>query len=263
MLNDEVPRINARENASVLGKAFLILDTFRPDKQYLTMPELTSRTGLPKSTTHRIVNQLIDWGALRRVDVYITLGAKLFELSALMPTRILQQTARPFLEDLRRSTREAVHLAILDDSDALYLEKLQSIAPFSALSRVGGRVPAHTTSVGKVMLAHLRSAELDLRLQNLEQHEAPLDIERLRNELMTAQEQGIAHDRGEAVPGVTCIAAPIFGQGRLVVAAISVMTPTNRMNRTEIEPALRVTATAISRSLGRSGGHHFGVLQFK
>src|SRR5680860_1129051 len=150
----------AVDTRSVAARIFAILDAFAAPAGVtslsLTLTVIAQRAGLPLSTTHRLVAELVQWGGLtKQENGQYSLGIKLWELGVQMPTaRNLRTIALPYLEDLYESTREHVHLAILDGRDALYLEKLSGHHAVRLISRVGSRLPLHSTGVGLVLLAY-------------------------------------------------------------------------------------------------------------
>ncbi|MPY81470.1 MAG: helix-turn-helix domain-containing protein, partial [Actinophytocola sp.] len=139
---------------SVLARALTILTSFEASDAEMSLAELTRRTGLPKPTVHRLVVELSSWGILERTQTGICLGMRLFELGQLAPAqRDLREAALPYLEDLWAATRATVHLAVLDDLEVVYIEKLAGRGGPELPSRVGGRMPTYCTAVGKALLA--------------------------------------------------------------------------------------------------------------
>ena len=116
---------DAREGGanSVLGKARLILEAFELDDDSLTLTEIVARTGISKATVHRLNQELLEWGMLERIGLEYRLGMRAFELGSRVPRfRVLRDAVRPYMESLHHQTREAVHLAVLDGLEVLYLE---------------------------------------------------------------------------------------------------------------------------------------------
>src|SRR5680860_657306 len=153
----------AADDRSVAARLFAILDAFAAPagatSLTLTLTAIAQRAGLPLSTTHRMVAEWVGWGGLtKHENGQYSLGMKLWELGVQTPTaRNLRTIALPYLEDLYETTREHVHLAILDGRDALYLEKLSGHHAVRLISRVGSRLPLHSTGVGLVLLAYAPS----------------------------------------------------------------------------------------------------------
>ena len=120
----------------------------------LTIRDLARRTELSLATVHRIVVRLVAWGGLERVDAGVQPGLRLFELGQLVPARAtLREVAVPFMGDLYAATHEVVSLAVLDGTDTVWLEQFSGRLAPPVPSRVGGRMPAHLTAAGKVLLA--------------------------------------------------------------------------------------------------------------
>ncbi len=128
------------DNRSMLGRAFLILGSFTSERPQLSQSELSRCTGLPLPTVHRLCRQLVDNGALERVDNgHYEIGVRLWELGALAPrAHGLRQVALPYLEDLYEATRENVQLVVREDLEALCIERLSRAGPSpSSVGRAG------------------------------------------------------------------------------------------------------------------------------
>lgn len=139
---------------SMLERGVFVLQSFRGTGQPQTLSAIARRTGLPKSTAHRIVDVLAVQGLLEHTADGWVLGRALFELGDLVPIkRRLRETALPFMQDLYEATHETVHLAVRDVLDVLYAEKIRGHAGIDVPSRVGGRLPLSCTGVGKTLLA--------------------------------------------------------------------------------------------------------------
>src|SRR5664279_5059944 len=139
---------------SVLGRAAGVLSAFDLEHTELTLSELARRAALPKSTAHRMVAELVRLGLLEQTGTRLRLGLRLFELGQLVPRQsTLREAALPYMEDLREATASAVHLAVLEGVEVVYVEILRGRDRQVLPSRVGGRMPAHATGVGKAILA--------------------------------------------------------------------------------------------------------------
>jgi DNA-binding IclR family transcriptional regulator len=143
---------------SVISKVVTLLDAFTPSTPELSLGELARTTGLPVSTTYRLVSELVAWGGLERAEggTGYRIGVRLWEIGALAPrSATLREVALPFLQDLYQATLENVHLAVLDGREALYVDTIAGRGAVPVRSRRGGRLPLHATGVGKVLLATL------------------------------------------------------------------------------------------------------------
>ncbi|MEW2443679.1 IclR family transcriptional regulator [Micromonospora marina] len=232
---------------SVLGKARLILESFQHDDVELSLSELSRRTGISKPSVHRLAQELVDWGMLERSGFEYRLGMRAFELGSRVPRfRVLRDAARPFMERLHFATKEAVHLAVLDGLEALYLEKVAA-AQSAKPSRIAGRMPLHATSSGKVLLAFSPPSVLEevvggRELRRLTPHTtvAPgLLVEQIRR--IRANGWGVEHE--EIAAGYCSVAVPLFTGNRLLLGALSIAAPTYRAD----VPKLATALTEVSR----------------
>ncbi|ABW12306.1 transcriptional regulator, IclR family [Parafrankia sp. EAN1pec] len=236
----------------MLQKAMWILEAFRPSGGPFRLAELVERSGLTKTTVHRLSAELVEIGLLERVAVGYRLGPKLFELGAIVPPRRdLRDAARPFMQDLFEATRETVHLAARDGLDAVYVEKIHGRDRREMPSQVGGALPLTCTGVGKALLAfggeELLAEVLSRPLRVLTPNSLR-DPERLRIEIEQVQIAGIAYEQQESMPGLSCVAVPVLVDG-LAVAALSVSVPVARFRPSRLAPALRAASFGVARAL--------------
>ena len=245
------------DDRSVAARLFAILDAFTTPSAAasLTLTAISQRAGLPVSTAHRLVGEWVRWGGLaRQDDGRYSLGMRLWEVGVQTPTaRNLRTIALPYLEDLYETTREHVHLAILDGRDALYLEKLSGHHAVRVISRVGGRLPLHSTGVGLVLLAYAPNEVIQTYLGATLQRFMPQTVtspDELRRRLAGIRVQGIAYMSEEMTAGSSSLAAPIRDRTGQVVAAVSIVTRTAAQPDPEQEHAVRIAARGISRALG-------------
>ncbi len=246
---------------SLLARAAAIIGVFDERAPVLGLAELARRTGLPKSTVHRIVGELVSLRVLDRQETGPSgegyrLGLWLFERGELVPVhRSLSETALPVMEDLREATRQRIHLAVLEGIDVVYVEILGSSGA-DVTSRTGGRLPAHATGVGKVMLAYSPAATVHARIEAGLPRLTPRTIATpgaLTQELRTIRSVGMAQDREESHLGVSCVAAPVFGADRRIRAGLSVTGATKSVDPVVLGPAVRTAAFTLSRLLRESG----------
>ena len=152
---------------SVLGRVDCIIGAFDRADGALTLHELTERTGLPKSTVHRMVDQLIGIGWIEREVSGYRIGMRLFEIGGLASRRSrLSDLAYPHLHSLSVATGLAVQMAILDGVDVVYLERIP-MRGFRLPTRQGGRQPAYCTALGKAMLAFDEETAAEVLAQEL------------------------------------------------------------------------------------------------
>ena len=147
--------------SAVIDRISLVLDAFDGPGR-LSLAQVVRRTGLPRSSAHRMLERLVQLRWLRRHVRDYELGMRLVELGSLAVHQDrLHSAAQPFLHELHRATGLVVHLAVLDGSDVVYLEKIAGGLGAAIPTRVGGRQPAHCTAVGKALLAFSDPDKLD------------------------------------------------------------------------------------------------------
>lgn len=235
----------------MVEKIALLLDAF-PDGRELSLAELVERTGLARSTVHRLLTDVTALGWVARVGSRYELGTALFELGERVPVKQrLRGRALPFMQDLFVVTGETVHLAVRDGADALYAEKIHGHDALALPSRIGGRAPLTCTAVGKALLAHEDPAVVEQLLARPLRRLTPrsvTDAAVLRGELDGVRHTGLAVEREESVIGGACVAAPVLVAGR-PVAALSVSVPLGRFAPDRLGPAVRTAAIGLARVL--------------
>jgi len=240
---------------NVLDKAVSLLAAFGRDGwSGIGVTELARRTQLSKSTAFRLLAMLERNGLIERVGNGYRLGQLLQSLAEqIYPpgNEWTRDVLTPFLIDLLEATHQAVHLAVLHGTEILYLSKLHGHRPPPSPSRVGGRGPAHSTALGKVLLARNpdaldRTLERGLHAWTRNTVSTPAG---LRAELDNVRRVGVAFDREETQMGLSCVAAPILGRSGRPIAAISVWGSRSEMGTGGIEGALRRVAHAATCSL--------------
>ena len=226
----------------------------------MSVSEIAVKARLHKSTAHRILIALEYNGLIqqnRHTGNYY-LGLKLFKLGNQAVARInLREIAKPHLIDLMEETQESVHLAIPDDNQVLYLEKVEGPHALRMPSRVGRRIPMYCTSLGKAMLSCLDPEEVRqiTKSEKLRAYtpNTITKLDRLLAELRRIRKLGYAVDNEEIELGLTCVGSPIRNHAGEMVGAISVAGPSVRVRPTRIAAlgkAVMKVASAISTELG-------------
>ncbi|WP_443073282.1 IclR family transcriptional regulator [Streptomyces sp. NBC_01451] len=201
---------------SMMERVTLIMDLFERPQTHLTLETVSRRTHLPRSTTHRILDQLVRLDWLRHTVAGYTLGQRALGLGGReIGHSALRSAAAPHLLDLAVRTRMVVHLAVLDGPEIYYLDKVGGRAAFDIPSKVGGRAVAHCTGLGKAMLAWLSPEEIDARYAHLIERRTDHSIghlDHLHSELRTVRRRnGLAIDRGECFPDLGCVGLALRG----------------------------------------------------
>ena len=238
----------------MLGRALAVLGSFSDERPEQSLGEIVAATGLAPATAHRLVAELVGWGALERpARGRYRVGIRLWQLGSLAPVaRDLRDAALPFLQDLGAVTGQVVHLVVLDGHEALFLERLPGHAEVRVRSRVGRRLPLHASGPGKVLLAHAPPA----LFQEVVACGLPrmatgtiTDPQRLGLALAEIRRAGYCLSRDEMTDGAASVAAPITGPSGEVVASVSVVVPSSVENLQTLVPAVRLTAAAVARAL--------------
>ncbi|MET9124940.1 MULTISPECIES: IclR family transcriptional regulator [unclassified Streptomyces] len=218
--------------------------------------QVADRLGVHKSTALRLLRTLHEHGLVhRQSDQRYRLGARLFALAQEAVENLdIREIAHPHLVRLNEQCGHTVHLAVYEDDEVLYIDKVESRYPVRMYSRIGKPVAITVAAVAKLLLADLPEAERRALTDKLDY---PLYTARstpnaaaFRKELATVREQGWATDLGGHEESINCVAAPIRGADGRVSAAMSVSAPNVVVTAEELLtllPLVRRTADAISR----------------
>ncbi|MFD7029808.1 IclR family transcriptional regulator [Streptomyces sp. NPDC059917] len=250
---------------SLLEKAARVLGAFDGPRPRLSLTEVVRRSGIPRSSAHRILDQLVGLRWLDREGRDYRMGMRMLELGALASHHNrLRRAALPLLHALHERTGQVVHLSVLDGAEVVCLERIGAAVATGVPSRVGGRLPAHCTASGRALLAFGDPGALEHVLAQGLRPRTAHTLTRpaaLRAELAAVRERGLAHDREETFRGISCVAAPLRGAG-LAVAAVSVSAPSpadahhGEREHARLGPLVLACARAVWRELygpGRAG----------
>lgn len=243
-----------RAGRSVTAKVLALLEAFTPSTTDLTLSEMARRAGVSLPTAHRRAAELLEWGALERgPDGRYRIGLRLWELASLAPRGLgLREAAMPFLEDLYEITRENVQLAVREDTEVVFVERIAGRYAIPVRTRVGGRFDLHATGVGLVLLAH---APVEVQQELLD---APLgrfsaktitDPAVLREKLASVRQHGFAISDGQVTTDALSVAAPVTDSDGSVIAAVSLVVRAEGSQPTALAPVVQSAARAISRAL--------------
>ena len=257
----------------VLDRALALLECVAAERNGVGLAELAGKLKLHKSTVHRLLMVLERHGLLDKLPDTgrYRLGLKLFELgSRAIAATGLREHARPFLQRVQYETEETVHFCVLEDTEVLYVDKVEPQRSVRMASEVGRRAPAYCTGVGKAMLAELPHAEADdiIRrsgLRSLTRHTLTTPAE-INAELRATRARGYAVDDEENEEGVRCVAAAIRDAAGHPIAALSVSGPSFRITKEKVPIVARSVMSAaadLSSQLGydqelqavQAGGH--------
>jgi DNA-binding IclR family transcriptional regulator len=224
--------------------------------------EVAEKLKMAKSSTHDLMSSLAKLGFLNKTqNNRYRLGWRLVTLSeVLLSTTELRQEAHPVMEELAAHYQETIHLAVLDDTQAVYVDKLEGRQAVRVeLTSLGARLYAHCSALGKVLLAYSPEEEVKriIKTAGLPRFtpNTITDEEELHQALARIQKQGYAYDLEEILPDLCCVAAPIYNHSAKVIAAISMSIPAYRFRRSQLEyrDAVMRAARSISKRLGYCG----------
>lgn len=244
---------NSPTGDSMTERLVRVLETFTAERTVQTASEIGRRAGLPSSTAHRIVEDLVRSGLLDRdEDHRVHLGMRLWEL-ALRGSRALRlrQAALPHMERVQARIREHTQLAVLEQDSALFLERLSDPDAVSNITRIAGRLPLHASSSGLVLLAfggdELQERVLSGRLTAVSP-DTVTDGATLRRMLAGIRRAGHVVAPGSIETLATGVAVPVRDADGEVIAALSVVQPREAAPDVAIAELLRA-ARAIRADL--------------
>lgn len=227
------------EYVQSLERGLKIIRTFTPRHPRMTLTEIAERTRMPRSAARRFLLTLQSLGYVRLEGRYFSLSPSVLELGYSYLSSVHPwDAANPLLEQLSESVDENVLAGVLDGTDIVCVartsRRLVTVAVF-----VGGRVPAHASSMGRAILAYLPPDRLDAYFARAEltpvTDATTTDEAALREELAQVRAQGWATTEHELEKGLMSVSAPIFGDGEQVVAAINVSAHGNRLDMEDVE----------------------------
>ncbi|WP_374625328.1 IclR family transcriptional regulator [Devosia sp.] len=239
-------------------KALQVLDYVARQGHDVTLTETVQELGLPKTTVFRYLQTLSAAGFLshdQQRDRY-GVGGRFRQLGQIDRSLMaLREVAQPEMRQLVETFHETVNLAVLSESEVVYIDMLEPERPVKAQARIGYRHPAHSTSLGKAMVAFLPDAgglaDRDRDLPAMT-HRTLTDARKFRRQVEDVRRRGYAVEIGENEDGLMCVGVPILDRAGYPVAAISLSAPERRMKRERTDAAavaLKVAAERISMHL--------------
>jgi len=251
----------------VVDRAFRLLGCFRTGDTALSLTSLSTRSGIPKATSLRLLRRLVEVGAVEQLaDGTYVLGLRLLELASLAPRgHGLRLAALPHMQALHAAYGQHVLLAVRDGHTSVLVERLSAHEAGKLMYRVGGRMPLHATGVGLVLLAHVDDATREEVLSQpllLEPEGMQVTAAAVRRRLELVRRGGIAVMARKQPEPLVSLAAPVYRHGE-VVAAVSVLADEGSLTSPKLEASVRMTAAAISRAVtAREEQHDRGERSF-
>lgn len=243
-------------SVQVIERIFSLIDVLAAREDAMSLKEISEKTGLHPSTTHRILNDLTVGRYVERPETgTYRLGMRLLELGNLVKARLsVRDAAMVPMRDLHKLIQQPVNLSMRQGDEIVYVERAYSErSGMQVVRAIGGRAPLHLTSVGKLFLAmddpqRVRAYATRTGLAG-QTRNSITQLPVLERELSKARQYGIARDNEELELGVRCMAAGIYDDQNELVAGLSISAPADRLDEGWL-PKLEATASEISMALG-------------
>ncbi len=250
------PGIPTTPTVQVIERMFTLMDVLASREEAISLKEISEKSGLHLSTTHRLLNDLATG---RFVDHpqpgSYRLGMRLLELGNLVKSRLnVRDAALLPMRELHKLIQQPVNLSVRQGDEIVYVERTYSErSGMQVVRAIGGRAPLHLTSVGKLFLAaddpqRVRAYATRTGLSGHTKNSLT-QLPALERELSKVRQYGIAHDNEELELGVRCMAAGIYDDQGTLVAGLSISAPAERLEDAWL-PKLQATAREISTTLG-------------
>lgn len=259
------PGIPAKPSVQVLERMFTLINVLAAREDAMSLKEISEKTGLHPSTTHRILNDLTLGRFVDRPESgSYRLGMRLLELGNLVKARLsVRDAALTPMRNLHKLIQQPVNLSMRQGDEIVYVERAYSErSGMQVVRAIGGRAPLHLTSTGKLFLAlddaqRVRAYATRTGLAGHTRNSIT-QLPLLERELAKARQYGIARDNEELELGVRCMAAGVYDDQGKLVAGLSISAPADRLDEGWL-PKLQATADEISRALGHdiaAGSRH-------
>jgi DNA-binding IclR family transcriptional regulator len=248
--------VPATPNIQVIERIFSLMDVLASREDAISLKEISERTGLHPSTTHRILNDLAVGRFVDRPEAgNYRLGMRLLELGNLVKDRLnVRDAAVQPMRELHKLIQQPVNLSVRQGDEIVYVERAFSErSGMQVVRAIGGRAPLHLTSVGKLFLAmddpqRVRAYATRTGLSG-QTRNSITQLQVLERELSRVRQYGLARDNEELELGVRCMASGIYDDQGKLVAGLSISAPADRLDD-EWLPKLQATTKIISQALG-------------
>ena len=240
----------------VIERMFSLIDVLASREEAISLKEISEKTGLHPSTTHRILNDLTIGRFVDRPEAgSYRLGMRLLELGNLVKGRLnVRDAALHPMRELHKQIQQPVNLSMRQGDEIVYIERAYSErSGMQVVRAIGGRAPLHLTSTGKLFLAaddpqRVRAYATRTGLSGHTRNSIT-QLPALERELSKARQYGVARDNEELELGVRCMAAGIYDDQDKLIAGLSISAPADRLDEGWLA-RLQDTALEISTALG-------------
>lgn len=224
---------------------------------HLTLSEIAARTGLPKSSTHRLCSEMVELDLLKRDRNKYELGRSLLDIGTQVRAyRQLRAVAEPHLFELYARTQAGVHLTIRDGLKVRYLSRIVGATNNHPFTSVWGERPIHSTASGKAFIAFSKDGpellrELEKKGMEAVTRRTITSVTDLRKNITSSKSFGYVYEEGESAIGWKALAAPVWGASDEVIATVSLSMKIGRSDMADLVPMLKSVAQDISQDLAR------------
>jgi len=245
-----------------IDRAVSIIECFSGTRRELKLSEIANMLDLNKSTVHGIVNTLKYHGFVDQDEITLRyrLGIRFIEFGdTIINSMSIRNIAFPVIDHICGQIGETVHLAMLDGSDVVFIEKKECTQSIKTSTKIGLRFPAYTTADGKIMLCYMEKDKIiDMLPKCIEKltTNTITDKHKLMQLFEEMKKNGYAIDNQEVVQGLSCVAAPIFDHKGNVKFSLSVTGPAIRLTEDKIKELIIIvkkSAYEISCRIGYRG----------
>jgi IclR family acetate operon transcriptional repressor len=250
-----------------LTRGLSILESLARAEGGLTLTDVAHRVGLPPSTTHRLLGTLERMGYVYQAGElgrwYV--GLQAFAVgSSFLASRDFVAQSHPYMRRLMEQAGETANLAILDATEAVFVDQVQCRETMRTIVKLGSRVPLHASGVGKAIFASLPDEQVDaiLKVRGLPRitHHTITSPETMWASIRVVRQRGWSFDDEEHLPGTRCVAGSIYDEHGEVLGAISIAGPSSRLPDERIKqlgPVVAHVAEEITRRLGGRWRHPY------
>lgn len=245
-----------------IDRAIAILECFNEENKELRLSDISERLGLNKSTVHGIISTLKYHGFISQDDETqkYRLGIRFIRFGDLVVNSLnIRNVAMPVIVEVCNKIEETVHVAMLDGTDVVWIEKKECNKSIKTSTTIGARLPAYTTADGKIIISYQNKDKIKTYIpKRIPQHTKNTITNKADfiKKLEEMKQKGYAIDNEEFVEGIKCVAAPIFDHDGKVRFSLSTTGPAFRMKDDKIKELIVIikeAANEISRRIGYKG----------
>lgn len=249
-----MPKQRQGTPVSMLARQLKILDAFDAGTAFLTLSEIAERSGLPMTTTHRLVGELVEERMLERLpDRSYQLGLRLWELAARTPRAMgLREIAYPMVQLVQNQVRQHTQLGVEGGYDVVYLERMSRPDAVVNATIVGGRISLGASAIGHVLLSDRPKEFLaEIVESGIRRYtdKTPQTFAELLELVERVREVGYSIADGLIHPAARGMAAPIHGADGRVLAGLGVVVPSGRPVDMRVVELLRSAARGVSQQM--------------